>query len=167
MPLPKFMTYAEASAARSLAGQLAAETALFKAWLVEKGRAYDGFATNVRLGKGEDPGPSYPDYARRFAVLTTQKRADLVAERAGRVTIFEIKVQANLSEVGQLIGYRFLWQQEFPTIPVDELRLIAHHLTADTIAVLLHAGIAYDLFPDVVLPDLVDVSPPGAPTAAG
>jgi len=161
MPLPAWMTPAAARQVAVLPGQLAAESLLFHAWLEEHYQDYDALATNVRLGQGEDPGPQFPDFSRRYAILTTQKRADLVLAHGRDVTIAEVKIQANLSELGQLLGYRTLWQREFPDWPVVRLLVIAHHLTVDTAAALLHAGVAYELFPDVQLPELVTLPPAG------
>jgi len=159
MPLPQLWTVDQALSQDRLPGQLPVEAALTRAFLLEHGAAYHWIATNVRLGVGDDPGPAYPDYARRYAVATTQKRADLVGFRDKTVDIFEVKVQANLSEIGQLIGYKTLWNREFPATPADLLGVIARHMSLDTMTVLLAQGMPLFLYPDVLLPDLTIVRP--------
>jgi len=160
MPLPQLWTVDQAIGQLRLPGQLAVEAALTRAFLLEHGARYHWIGTNVRLGEGDDPGPAYPEYARRYAIATTQKRADLVGFRDTGVDIFEVKVQANLSEIGQLLGYQVLWNREFPASPADLLGVIAHHLSLDTATALLAQHMPFFLYPDVELPDLTSVEPP-------
>lgn len=152
MPFPDTLTPLEAQARDQLAGQTPYEALLFHAWLATRLDTYHKLATAVRLGTGEDPGPGYPDYARRYAVLTTQRKADVVAFRGNTVDIWEIKIQGNLGALGQLHGYRHLWLEEFPTWPVDRLGVICHHLTADVWRVLTAAGVVVVTLPEVNLP---------------
>jgi len=143
-----------------LAGQTKAEAAIFHTWLADHGREYERVSTNVRLGTGYDPGEQFPDYARQYTILTTQKRADLVAFKQASVDIWELKITAHLSALGQLLGYRSLWLREFPTWPVDTMGVMAMHMSVDTWTVLHEHGIVIVLYPDVILPALPAL-PPG------
>jgi len=161
MPFPDTFTLEEALSRARQPGQLGPEAVLFRAWARAKGRAYLRFATNVRLGQGIDPGPAYPDSARRYAILTTQKRADLVAFKSSSVDLYEVKVQAHLASLGQIQGYRFLWTSEFPDWPIGQIGVICRHLSPDTLAVLVAHQVPVEIFPDVDLPVYQDLPPPG------
>jgi len=160
MPFPDTFTLDEALARDRQPGQLAPEALLFRAWAKQNGRDYLRFATNVRLGEGIDPGDAYPASARRYAVLTTQKRADLVAFHNASVDLFEVKIQAHLASLGQIQGYRYLWKKEFPAWPIDRIGIICRHLSPDTLAVLMDHQVPVYIYPDVDLPVYQDLPPP-------
>jgi len=89
-------------------GLIPEEVPVLKAWLLKHYAEYDRVDYNVRLGKGYDPGPSYPDYARSMSILNSQYRLDAVAWRGNVATIVECKVRASASAIGQILLYRQL-----------------------------------------------------------
>lgn len=157
MALPQLYTVAQALALPALPGQLPAEALLTKAFLADQGGQYHFIATNVRLGVGSDPGPAYPAYARRYAILSTQKRADLVALTDGAADLYEVKIQANLAGIGQLLGYRHLWNDEFPDYPVRQLGIVAQFVPLDTARVIVAQQMVFFSYPDLELPPLIPV----------
>lgn len=92
-------------------GLLPREIIIFREWLRLHERSFDRFDFNVRVGDGADPGPGFSPDVRRDAIENSKKRIDAVAWRLSEVTLIEVKDRAGLSAIGQLIGYRPLWQQ--------------------------------------------------------
>jgi hypothetical protein len=87
------------------------EILIWKNWLYQNSTRFDEYHYNVRLGSGVDPGPSYPDSSRRMWIANSMKRADVIAVKAGHVTIIEVEENPGLTSFGQLAGYLSLWRQ--------------------------------------------------------
>lgn len=136
---------------RRFPAMLPREALIWRGWLQEHEREYDRFEYNVRLGEGLDPGPSFPDFVRRDAVLSTQKRVDAVGFRPGEVWIFEVKERAGLSAIGQLIGYRSLWRISHPDGNPVSMALVTNVPEPDLLPGLRDAGITLFVV-DVELP---------------
>lgn len=123
------------------------EREIWRGWLREHEQGFDRFDYNVRLGEGQDPGPSFPDFIRRDSILITQKRIDAVGFQGSQVTIFEVKERAGLSAIGQLVGYAALWRAAHPLEPEPRLVLVTNVLDPDMVPGLRSAGIALALVP--------------------
>jgi len=159
-PVADTLTLAQALAAPFLPGHAAGEAAIVRAWLADQGPAYQRFGFNVRVGAGVTPPEDVPEFAKTFVRKTTQKRIDVVAFTDTTAALFEVKIQANLGALGQMLGYLHLWRQEFPTWPVDRYGIICHEISADTAAVFLAHGMPFYLYHDVPLPPLTYLPPP-------
>ena len=107
-------------------GLLPEEILVLRAWLVLHQTEYDRFDYNMRIGQGIDPGDAYSPEVRRQAILNTQLRIDAVAWKGTQPTIIEVKRRATASNVGQILTYSSVWQQEFPTGPAPILRLVCN-----------------------------------------
>lgn len=159
-PLPETLTLQQARDAPYLPGFQRGEQVIVKAWLTQEGAAYDRFAFDVRIGHGTTPPEDAPDYAKRFVKKTTQKRIDVVAFAGTHVALWEVKIQANLGALGQMLGYKHLWETHYPSFPVDRFGILCHLISADTAAVFGKHGMPFFLFPDIVLPPLQTLAPP-------
>jgi hypothetical protein len=142
---------------------------VWKNWLYANSTRFDRYEYNVRLGDGVDPGPSYPDWARRMWTLNSMKRADVVAVKSGRVTIIEVEDNPGLTSFGQLSGYITFWRNRisnggppmvhkilgvedfFPSnLPLDpnpSLLLVCARIGNDALAVARSSGVAVDVIP--------------------
>jgi len=89
------------------------EIPIWEKFLALYGNEFSDFRYDVRVGKGVDPGPKYDPKWRQLAIQLTQKRIDAVWRRDGVVYIFEVKPQAGLSALGQLLSYRILYRETF------------------------------------------------------
>lgn len=156
-PVSPTLTRDQALLAPFLAGMQPGEQAIAKAWLAAAPDRFAAFAFNVRVGEGVDAPPDAPDYAQRFVKLTTQKRVDLVAFASDRVALYEVKIQANLGALGQMLGYRHLWEVAYPAWPVDEIAVLTRYISPDTATVFEKNGLTYHLLSDVELPTLRQV----------
>jgi len=88
------------------------------------GKGWHSYRYDVHVGGGITVGEEYDEMTRRLAKLLTQKRIDVVAIRHGVHWLFEVKPQAALSAVGQLLGYRVLYEREFKTPPRIRLAVV-------------------------------------------
>lgn len=123
------------------------ESEVTRAWLNQRGTQYDEINFNVRLGAGVDPGEEYNEETRRMAELVTQKRADIVARVGDQVDVIEVKVRVSFGAMGQLIGYRDLWQRDHPDLPVRHLVAIGRSVVPDAADIIEGQGIKIETFP--------------------
>lgn len=88
------------------------ERALWRKFLALHEKDWDRYIYDVHVGEGRQ-GPEYlGSQPRRWGTYLTQKRIDVVGERADRVCIFEIRPAAGMAQIGQLLCYRFLYQRQ-------------------------------------------------------
>jgi len=123
------------------------ESEITRAWLNRRGADYDRIEFNVRLGAGVDPGEEYTPEIRRMAGLVTQKRADIVGWVADQVDLVEVKVRIAFPVIGQLVGYRVLWEREHPELPVRRLLAIGRSVVPDAADIIEAQGIHIETFP--------------------
>lgn len=121
------------------------EILVFKAWLAIHEREYDSFDFNVRIGKGEDPGPTFADNIRKMAVEITQLRVDALGVAGGVPTLFEVKRRAGPANVGQLLTYRAVWELEKRSAVRPNLILVASDFTPNILPIVKEAGIKLDI----------------------
>ncbi len=121
------------------------EARLFKAWLAAHKDDFESYLFNIRVGKGLDPGPTYPESARRQAILNSQKRIDVVGYRGDHPTILEIKDRGGTTALGELLVYADLYALSFPLEPGPSLRLITNSLQPDMEGSFRSRGVKIDL----------------------
>lgn len=126
-------------------GMLPDEIIVFRTWLKLHEKDYDRFDFNVRTGKGEDPGPSFPDNTRQMAVKITQLRIDAVAWRQNVPTIIEVKRRAGPSNVGQLLTYSVTWREANRGTPRPQLLLICNTFSPEILSTLKEVGIQLEV----------------------
>lgn len=115
----------------SYPGLLPREVLILQAWLKLHESEYDRFDYNVRVGQGTDPGPTYEPGIRKMAIDNTKKRIDAVAYKGNQATLIEVKDRAQLSAVGQLVGYSHLYPMDHTDEPVPLLLLVTNRVIAD------------------------------------
>lgn len=124
------------------------ESAVFRDFLQARGREFDRFDFNVRLGSGATVDDGLTEQYEKLAIKLTQKRADVVAWQADQPTIIEVKIRIGLGAQGQLLGYRSLWIRDRPHEPEPALLAIARRTDEDTLAALSDQGITVILYED-------------------
>ncbi len=125
------------------------EVLVLRAWLKVHENEFDRFEYNVRVGPGQDPGPTYTDEMRRMAILNSQKRIDAVGWKSTTPWIIEVKVRAQSNAIGQLVSLDALWRNDNPTGTAPVMLLVANTLAPDVPITLNRYGIRLDLIPDV------------------
>ena len=122
------------------------EEKIWERFLQIYGDQFQNYRYDVRVGRGVDPGPKYEWKWRQLAIMLTQKRIDVVAERDGEVWIFEVKPDAGLSAIGQVLSYRVLYKQHFREERPIRLAIVTTRVDDDIREVAEHYGIkVYEL----------------------
>jgi hypothetical protein len=119
-----------------IAGLLPVEVGILRAWLIDHASEYDPISYNVRVGKGNDPGPTFDARMRAMGIKISQKRIDAVAVKNGDTTLIEVKNRFTLKDVGQIVSYRILWKQDNPLAPDPILLAVASSFDQDALTVL-------------------------------
>lgn len=88
---------------------LAREERIWDAYLEQYGTPPGRIEYDVHLGQGAAVEEEWPEWMKKMVKALSCKRADVIAETAMEVRIFEVKPRAGLSAVGQLLGYEALW----------------------------------------------------------
>ena len=88
------------------------DTPLFASFLLgDAAKGYQRWEFDVSVGPGVDPGPFVDPKLRDNAIYLTQAKIDAVGWAGQIPTIFEVKPTLALSGFGQLLGYRWYFQQ--------------------------------------------------------
>lgn len=124
-------------------GLMPQEVAVLREWLRLHESEYDRFEYNVRVGAGNDPGPTYDAKMRQMALDITRKRIDAIAYKGQEVTLIEVKKRATLAAVGQIVSYKTLWRADNPLSPAPYLLLVASSFDADVMPVLSENAVDY------------------------
>ena len=84
---------------------------LWQRFLAQHGEYFDRFEYDVHVGQGVDISPAWPEEIVRVALALTRKRIDAVGYRGSEVWLFEVKPDAGLSALGQILAYKALWER--------------------------------------------------------
>lgn len=125
------------------------EVLVLRAWLKVHEKQFDRFDYNVRVGPGQDPGPTFTDDMRRMAILNSQKRIDAVGYKGSTPWIIEVKQRAQSNAIGQLVSLDALWRNDNPTGATPVMLLVANTLAPDVPITLARYGIQLDTVSDV------------------
>lgn len=147
-------------------GLLPEEILVMRAWLAIHEGEYDAFDYNVRIGVGDDPGPSFSAPARASAIANSKLRVDAVGWRGvagfvspsdsyspsvvygrfpqAQATLIEAKRRAATGAVTQISTYFHLWVSEFPAAPQPSLVLACALFSPTIVPALQRAGIRLD-----------------------
>lgn len=117
------------------------EIPIWERWLALYGKDFKNFRYDVHVGEGVDPGKDVPEKYRQLAKMLTQKRIDAVAERNGEIWIFEVKPDAGLSALGQLLAYRQLYRRDFKETRPIKLAVVTTKVNKDEFWVFNQHGI--------------------------
>jgi len=109
--------------------------------------SFERFLYNVRVGQGITPLASLTDAEKAQWKALTQKRVDVVAERANQTWILEIQERADLRTLGQLMGYKHLVPAYTDTREVVMLGMITARLGHDMALTMKSNGILVFYFP--------------------
>lgn len=112
------------------------EIIIWREWLKLHEREYTRFDYNVRIGKGYDPGPGWPEETRRMAIMNTQLRVDAVGYQGAAPTLFEVKDRGGLSAVGQLVGYEAVWLEDRLSAIAPKLALVTNRIQPNIVPLL-------------------------------
>jgi hypothetical protein len=122
-------------------GMPALESDLTRAWLRKYGYQYDRFGFNVLVGSGAEIQPGIDAVTAGQFKNLTRKRIDVAAYQGSLADLIEVKPRASMGAIGQLLGYRHLWQEDYPLIAVRQLLVLAQVADQDVIRAAAAQGI--------------------------
>jgi hypothetical protein len=147
-------------------GLLPEETLVARAWLVLHEKEYQAFDYNVRIGVGDDPGPTFSQAARLASIANSKLRVDAVgwnninaftstdgtylpqrvyaAAPQAQATLIEFKRRAATGAVTQISTYFHLWVSEFAPTPQPLLILACNTFSQTIVPAIQRAGIRLD-----------------------
>lgn len=109
-----------------------AERAIWERFIDKYPDAYDEVAYNVKVGEGSEiPEGTEENLAKGFKELT-QHKIDVVGFKGDRIDIIELKDYAGTRAIGQVIGYRRLFNRGYNPSTPPSLVIITDVLRADT-----------------------------------
>ena len=104
---------------------------LWKNFLLEHKNEYNSFDYDLKVGEGTEPPSAFEESLRYDFIELSKKRIDVVGYKDDVITLFEIKPRAGLSAVGQLLGYKQLFESTYPSLKVSHLICITAFLNMD------------------------------------
>jgi hypothetical protein len=119
------------------------DKSIWSRFLMQGGATFAPFQYDIRVGDGVELPSNATPMDNRVAQALTTKRIDVLAWVNGHIIIIEVKQRAGLSAIGQLVGYKVLYQKQFPENPGIELWLVTDKLQPDMITPLNAANIRY------------------------
>lgn len=119
------------------------DTAIWLRYLMMGGVRNAPFSYDVRVGIGTSMPPDSSRTSLAVAQALTTKRIDVIWNEDGKVVICELKKYAGSTAIGQLILYRDLYVQTFPTNQPPKMLLITDRLQPDMISTLVANNIEY------------------------
>jgi hypothetical protein len=122
-------------------GLEAGESRVAHAWLVTRGALYDTIEFNVRLGVGVEPPAELVEPYLSMATELSRKRADILARAGDDVIIIEVKLRASLGAIGQVLGYKSLYEREHPQTGSVRLAIVAQRVDPDAQYAITQNGI--------------------------
>lgn len=106
---------------------------------------FDSVDYDWRVGDGADAPYDMDDPYERMAKMLSQKRIDVVGWRGEAPTIIEVKDRCGLSALGQIRGYRALFQRDFPDLGDPAILIVCARLSGDERAVLAAEGVPVEV----------------------
>ncbi len=91
---------------------------------------------DFRVGQGMEVAPDWPDNRKRDAKSLSQKRIDVIGWNKERPTIIEVKKRVGLSALGQILGYRQLFMEEFNKIQSPRVLIVTENIGIDDARIL-------------------------------
>jgi len=119
---------------------LPADVEIWERFLDRHGTEFSGFDYDVHVGGSVERLDSWSDeYYRGFCTLAA-KRIDAVGYKPGEVWLFEVKPEAGVTAVGQLVTYRDLYLAERGPVGVVVCCLVCENILPDELGVMDRLG---------------------------
>lgn len=91
----------------------------------------DSLEYDRRLGEGIPLDPSWPEWVKVSARALTQKRVDVIGRSGPETWLFEVKVRAGSSALGQLLTYALLYMAEERPVNPPRLAVVCESVMSD------------------------------------
>jgi len=119
------------------------DSAVWKRFIIRFPDRFDTVDYDIKVGSGENTDSiTDPKYSSYWSNLT-KKRIDVVAFKDKTVTIIEVKKKASLFTLGQILGYKFLYQLSNPEFTSIQTLIVCDIISPDDITILDHYKIDF------------------------
>lgn len=110
---------------------LPADVALWERWLDKHGDFFAAVEYDVHVGGEVVRWSEWSDKFYAMATTLEAKRIDVVGHKPGEIWIVEVKPEAGVSAIGQLVSYRILYVEKFQPATEPVCCLVTNYLTLD------------------------------------
>lgn len=107
------------------------DVAVWDRWLDKHGYEYNGFRYDVHVGGEIEVAPGWSEKTKHMASWLAAKRIDAVGYKPGEVWILEVKPEAGVTAIGQLLTYKMLFIEKYRPIGRLECALVCGNATID------------------------------------
>ena len=97
---------------------------------------FDSVDYDWRVGDGMILDPDTDENIKRMTKMITQKRIDVVGWNQEFPTIIEVRCRIGLGILGQILGYRTLFEKDFPNILKPRILVVCEIIGKDDLAVM-------------------------------
>lgn len=119
---------------------LPADVGLWERFLERYGHEFAGFDYDVHVGGRIERQSQWTDEIYEMGSSLVAKRIDAIGYRPGETWIIEVKPEAGVTSVGQLVTYRILYISKFAPIVPLVCVLVCSNILPDEEAVMSHLG---------------------------
>ena len=104
---------------------------------------FDTVDYDVHVGSGISPTPETPIADSQQWRNLTRKRIDVIAWKNDSPTIIEVKRRVGLDTLGQILGYKFLYQRQHPDIILLPILVVTSRISDDDTSILNHYKVPF------------------------
>lgn len=119
---------------------LPADVGVWDRFLDSHGYGFTGFRYDIHVGGEVERISGWTDKIYHMASWLAAKRIDAVGYKAGETWLFEVKPEAGVTAVGQLVTYKMLFLEKYRPIGRLECALVCANATIDERRVLEAQG---------------------------
>ena len=120
---------------------LPGDVKIWERWLKLYRDQWTDYQYDIHLGEVEPIYETKPINIMNLARAVLRKRIDVVARKDDEIWIFEVKPDAGLGAIGQLVSYEVLYRKKFKPTERIRLALVTDRLDRDILAVCEEKGI--------------------------
>jgi hypothetical protein len=124
------------------------ESRNYREYLSRHIRDFDYVRLQVRVGEGVTPDPALLDGVQRQAIRNSKKIIDILGMKGDQATIVEVKIRVTIQALGQVLGYRHLYQEAKPDAPEPFVLIVGTYADADALRVITSNGVPVLLYPE-------------------
>lgn len=121
------------------------EIEIWERFMAKFPKLFETVDYDFRVGEGAPVPAGEPEYHKRMITMLSQKRIDALAWVDNQPTIIEIKRRVGLSTVGQVIGYKTLFEVDLPNMKKPKVMVVCESIDADDMKVLDAQGIPFEV----------------------
>jgi len=108
---------------------------VWQLFLDQRGTKWNEYAYDIELHGTLPPHQdALPEYTRAWSRVTA-KRVDAIGFRAAGATLFEVRHNAAWQSLGQILGYRDLFKQDYPDITIESAAIVTDAIDPQIAAV--------------------------------